>query len=880
MRIEKLEIKSFGKLKGLELKLSDGINIVFGNNESGKTSVQTFIKGMLYGLKGGRTLKDGSLPTIKKYKPWNGEEYNGVMEYRLDNGETYRIERDFSNNAVRVYDSLFNDISGSFEMTKDRGPLFADKHLGINETCFEKTVFIKQMESRIDEDAGRELFNRLLNVSQTGFEDISLLKAQEALKEAQKNYVGTDKTSTRPLDRIVARLEELKTARNKAIEKRDTSFRIEKDLQEQQEIKKSLEDRRNFLDSVREVFNLKKEIDFKKKQTLGLKDILESIQHVGEERETVLKRLHEMEAVRQQLEKYSSYSSEDLDNLSIGHHNMTSLENENRKLVIEKNRKDQQLLIYKNRREELKAFEQLNTDEENKVLTISKELEHLKSERERNNINVLDEKIKTAMHKAQRAGINLTLSLILLLCGAGAWFFNPVIAYVAVPVFMVLSVGFALAKTNSSKELGDIQNVKKVAFVFSNGILEEIEKKQKYLDEILRKTKTSGVEEFFKLKAEYDSIAKQLEQLEQETSCLAEDIASNSKTLSDIKSAITEMLLHTGIIQIETEEIKEEHISEFKNCVRRFLGFEPSVNYVLQRVKDLEESLNELYRRASDICSADCRGSEHIRESLETLTSKLNSLVSNFQVKLQEVEKGVSEMNIAIEGLENLSSQIEDMGFNELESLVNFHYNSFCEDLNSTQLRIKEYETLLKGLDSEENEIQEMDREIEELDARKNELVDISVSLKTALDLLTEAGMEIQRDFAPALNQKMSKIIRAITSDRYKDLRADDRLILKAITPESGDVVPASSLSGGTIDQVYLSLRMAMAELISTDGEKLPLIMDEIFAQYDDLRTRETLKYFNDIKDGRQVVFFTCKKREIAIAREVLGGSVHVIELD
>ena len=77
MHIEKLVVKGFGKLADLNLMLDRGLNIIYGNNESGKTSLQWFIKGMLFGLKGGRISKDGVLPPLRRYKPWSGGDFGG-----------------------------------------------------------------------------------------------------------------------------------------------------------------------------------------------------------------------------------------------------------------------------------------------------------------------------------------------------------------------------------------------------------------------------------------------------------------------------------------------------------------------------------------------------------------------------------------------------------------------------------------------------------------------------------------------------------------------------------------------------------------------------------------------------------------------------------
>ena len=61
MFITKLDIKGFGKLKDTTINLINGLNIIYGNNEAGKSTVQTFVKAMFYGLKGGKESKEGDL---------------------------------------------------------------------------------------------------------------------------------------------------------------------------------------------------------------------------------------------------------------------------------------------------------------------------------------------------------------------------------------------------------------------------------------------------------------------------------------------------------------------------------------------------------------------------------------------------------------------------------------------------------------------------------------------------------------------------------------------------------------------------------------------------------------------------------------------------
>ena len=219
MKINRLHVRGFGKIEDFDMTLCDGLNVIYGSNESGKSTLMAFIKAILYGLKGGRTGKDGTLAEVKRYKPWSNTSYGGYINFELDSGKVYRIDRDFDNGVVKLYDHSFNEITDDYANSKDRNGI-AENLIGINESIFERTVYIKQFGTRLDNSASKDLIDRISNLRESGTEDISFKKADAALREALKQQVGTDRSSTRPLDIINRRLEELQKVKLR-IQERD-----------------------------------------------------------------------------------------------------------------------------------------------------------------------------------------------------------------------------------------------------------------------------------------------------------------------------------------------------------------------------------------------------------------------------------------------------------------------------------------------------------------------------------------------------------------------------------------------------------------------------------------------------------------------------------
>ena len=119
MKINSLKVNGFGKLKDRQVDFTDGINIIFGENESGKSSMLKFISGMLYGTsknKNGKEISD-----FEKYKPWDADNFSGKINYTLDDGKTFEVYREFKKKNPIIYNSNKEDISSTFTMDKSKG---------------------------------------------------------------------------------------------------------------------------------------------------------------------------------------------------------------------------------------------------------------------------------------------------------------------------------------------------------------------------------------------------------------------------------------------------------------------------------------------------------------------------------------------------------------------------------------------------------------------------------------------------------------------------------------------------------------------------------------------------------------------------------------
>ena len=124
MRIERLSLDSFGRFQGKVVELGPGLNVIRGSNEAGKSTVERFVRGMLYGFAKPGLKKRMMLDEHERYRPWSGAAYGGRLVFALDDGRRFRVERAFDPHAVRVFDEATGQEL-AFDEDRRSEPAFA-----------------------------------------------------------------------------------------------------------------------------------------------------------------------------------------------------------------------------------------------------------------------------------------------------------------------------------------------------------------------------------------------------------------------------------------------------------------------------------------------------------------------------------------------------------------------------------------------------------------------------------------------------------------------------------------------------------------------------------------------------------------------------------
>ena len=313
MKINKLKINSYGKLKEKEINFQDGINLIYGQNEAGKSTLIKFITNSFYGIS--KNKKGKEVSDFDKYKPWSGEEFSGKLEYELDNKEKYEIYRDFSKKNPKIFNENMEDISKEFNIDKNKGNEFFYEQTKIDEDLFLSTLAINQSEVKLENQAQNFLIQKIANLAQTGDDSISFKRVIDRINRRQLDEIGTERSREKPINIVARNLQELTNEKE--------------NLEKYKNFKYEFEDKENDLND--EILNLENENNF-------LREI--KLQNENEQIE------NEKIKIKENIEK------ENLEKINLLNNKINELKINNKNILekyLEKNSKNKNNKINKNK---------------------------------------------------------------------------------------------------------------------------------------------------------------------------------------------------------------------------------------------------------------------------------------------------------------------------------------------------------------------------------------------------------------------------------------------------------------------------------------------------------------------------------------------------
>ncbi len=246
MKIKELKINGFGKLQNKEIKLNENINIIYGENEAGKSTLLKFITGMFYGLS--KNKNGQSVPDIEKFEPWKAEEFSGKLKYELDNQKSFELYREFKRKNPKIFNENLEDVSKEFTIDKTKGNRFFVDQTGLEEEIFTSSVITKQAEVKLDEKSQNNIIQKISNILGTGEDTSSYSKIVTKLKKKLNDEIGTDNTKEKPINILEKRIEEIKREKSELEDYQNGKFKIEEEMKS---IKLDIVDKKERLETLK-----------------------------------------------------------------------------------------------------------------------------------------------------------------------------------------------------------------------------------------------------------------------------------------------------------------------------------------------------------------------------------------------------------------------------------------------------------------------------------------------------------------------------------------------------------------------------------------------------------------------------------------------------
>ena len=256
MKIHKLKINAYGKLKDKEIQFKDHINVVYGKNEAGKSTLLTFIVNMLYGISKNKNGKNYS--DFEKYKPWDAEEFSGKLEYELDNHEIFEVFRDFKKKNPQIFNEKKEDISKQFNIDKSKGNEFFYEQTKMDEKLFLSTIVVNQEQVKLEKSEQNILIQKIANLVGTGEDNVSYKRAIDRINRRQLEEIGTERSREKPLNKLLRENQSLEEEKINLEKYKNTKYEIEENKKNQLEKSSNLEIELEYLNQIKNIYEKEK----------------------------------------------------------------------------------------------------------------------------------------------------------------------------------------------------------------------------------------------------------------------------------------------------------------------------------------------------------------------------------------------------------------------------------------------------------------------------------------------------------------------------------------------------------------------------------------------------------------------------------------------
>ncbi len=769
MKIKELNIIQFGKFKDKVIRLSEGLNIVRGDNESGKSTLLAFIKFALYGV--GRKNPNVAVGERERAVSWNTGLAAGSLTVEDEEGNEYRIERIGREGARGTFTDKVRviDLENGNEVFSGEVP--GEHFLGINAQAYDSMCNIKQLETvMLNGDAVKGVIDNLLSAGDESTDVKGAIKMLDAERRRILHVNGKGGLmyeSETALERLRSEHRGAILQENENAKNIDELERVELALAKSKE---EFEIAQRMCDTYDDVVRLGKFAELRELQ----------------KSEGVLKdKIRELDLGASFDTKEASYESLALAKSTADALTRAENEHSEAKRVLDVCEKDLGAVTYQNSGALSEVIEEYGSP------------------------SSADAYFGAKLRKQSNS---LFLFASFGIVGGILLVFAAILAFAMNNTSGALTVAFLGAVISSA------------AIVFYNQYA----------------TAKREIEDFVNKMGEGFS-AKNAPELKQMLEKFNESRAVYKERSTALEGA--KMRLSMSEQMLTSERIKAASLLSKFGISTENGGDADALKSLADKMKNYLDEKGEL----------------------EDSAKQNSALIKSLSIELERFNEDAIRARLTPE----IEEKIKNTPFDRLKAERDLA-------LHRTNQYGQYKAAIERGLASSgtRRPSSEIFPEIEAEEERFEALKLRFEAIRLAMETVNLASQRIKSDITPRIKDRAQQNLATITDGKYSELYVDENMSLSVFA--GGATRHIDSLSKGSLDAAYFSVRLALIETLLGDKNP-PLYMDECLSQLDDGRAKNTLRAIADHAENAQCVLFTCQNRDVELAQAVTD--VNVIEI-
>ena len=339
--------------------------------------------------------------------------------------------------------------------------------------------------------------------------------------------------------------------------------------------------------------------------------------------------------------------------------------------------------------------------------------------------------------------------------------------------------------------------------------------------------------------------------------------------------AVSALMLAAGMVVYSgVQKQRKDAAAEAEALASRYPWREPArwLSEAENYVNCIAQYREQRTRWQTATAMLDGRG-EEIRSRLHGLTRGrgLGSVLEELQKVLDtwnELEDARQDLKQAENYLQDIRAMAKPAQMPSWEDQLTYsegETDRLLSEYTVRQGQLREQQGKIHGVMNAISDRQTLQNQIDALKKRISDLEEMAEALDTAQHTLEAATEQLQRRFAPRITERAKDLFAQLTDGRYDRLSLTRDLAVDTAAAGELTLHSAQWRSEGTVDQLYIALRLAVAEELTPDA---PLVLDDALVRFDDKRLNNALKVLTGMAESCQVILFTCQSREKELYRQ------------